>query len=119
MTTNQEDEIAFANGIHICYETFGQKSQPSLLLIIGGCCQGIMWPREFCELLAQNFFVIRYDHRDTGYSSCFDFKTGPYTILDLAKDAIGLLDALDVDKAHLCGLSMGGPIAELMAAHYP
>ena len=117
---NNENQITSANGIKIWYETFGQKKHEALLLIMGGCCQGIMWPTEFCErLAAEKFFVIRYDHRDTGYSTCFDFQENPYTLLDLAKDAIGLLDALEVRKAHLAGLSMGGPIAELMAACYP
>jgi 10-carbomethoxy-13-deoxycarminomycin esterase len=112
-------EVIKANGIDIWYETFGKRNNPALLLIMGGCCQGIMWPTEFCKRLAEKFYVVRYDHRDTGHSSCFDFKTHPYNLLDLAKDAIGLLDAIQVKKAHLCGLSMGGPIAELMAIHYP
>ncbi len=116
----EEGRIATANEINIWYETFGQKNHPPLLLIMGGCCQGIMWPTEFCErLAAEKFYVIRYDHRDTGYSTCFDFKTNPYNIFDLAKDALGLLDALKVQKAHICGLSMGGPIAELMAVYHP
>jgi pimeloyl-ACP methyl ester carboxylesterase len=116
----EEKQIVKANGINIWYETFGQKNHPALLLVMGGCCQGIMWPTEFCELLAsEKFYVIRYDHRDTGYSTCFDFKTNPYNLLDLTKDALGLLDALKVEKAHICGLSMGGPIAELMAVYHP
>jgi pimeloyl-ACP methyl ester carboxylesterase len=115
-----EGQIASANGIEIWYETFGQKDHPPLLLIMGGCCQGIMWPSEFCERLAEEgFYVIRYDHRDTGYSTCFDSDKNPYNLMDLMKDALGLLDALKVKKAHLCGLSMGGPIAELLAVHYP
>ncbi len=115
-----DEQIVNANGISIWCETFGQKDNPPLLLIMGGCCQGIMWPTEFCaELSKEGFYVIRYDHRDTGYSTCFDFEKSPYNLLDLTKDAVGLLDALQVEKAHLCGLSMGGPIAELMAAYYP
>lgn len=122
MKTNQDNlgQMASANGIKIWYETFGQKENPPYLLIMGGCCQGIMWPAEFCErLAAEKFFVIRYDHRDTGYSTCFDYQKNPYTLLDMAKDALGLLDALKIQKTHIAGLSMGGPIAELMAFHYP
>lgn len=112
--------IAKANGIDIWYETFGEQEQPPLLLIMGGCCQGILWPSEFCEKLAeQGFYVVRYDHRDTGFSTCFDFEENPYDLLDMAKDAIGLLDALEIKKVHLLGLSMGGPISELMAVDYP
>lgn len=116
----KEDQIVTANGINIWHETFGQKNHSPLLLIMGGCCQGILWPTEFCErLAAEKFYVIRYDHRDTGFSTCFDFTTHPYNILDLTRDALGLLDALKVQKAHICGLSMGGPIAELLAIYYP
>lgn len=115
-----EGKMAKANGIDIWYETFGKKDDPALLLIMGGFCQGIMWPTEFCEKLArEGFYVIRYDHRDTGLSTCFDFKKQPYNLLDMAKDGIGLLDALRIEKADLVGLSMGGPIAELMSVHFP
>lgn len=113
-------EIAKANGIEIWYEAFGQKENPALLLIMGAGCQGILWPTEFCERLAsEGFYVVRYDHRDAGLSTCFDFEKDPYDLLDMSKDAIGLLDFLDVEKAHLLGLSMGGPIAELLSVHFP
>lgn len=79
-------------------------------MVMGGCCQGILWPTEFCQKLAdEGFYVIRYDHRDAGFSTCFDFETDPYDLIDMAKDAIGLLDYLEVEKTHLFGLSMGGP----------
>lgn len=121
MPISKEDgQLVKANGIDIWCETFGHKNNPPLLLIMGGCCQGILWPIEFCErLAAERFYVIRYDHRDTGYSTCVDFETHPYNIFDMTKDAIGLLDALNIRKAHLCGLSIGGPIAELMSVYYP
>jgi pimeloyl-ACP methyl ester carboxylesterase len=115
-----EEGIAEANGIEIWYETFGSKEDPALLLIMGGCCQGIMWPTELCQQFAdEGFYVIRYDHRDSGYSTCFDFEKNPYDLSDMAVDAIGLLDYLEIEQAHLCGLSMGGPIAELMSVIYP
>lgn len=112
--------LAPANGIEIWYETFGEKENPAYLLIMGGLCQGILWPTEFCQKLAgQGFYVIRYDHRDTGLSTCFDYDKNPYDLLDMAKDGIGLLDHLKIEKAHLCGLSMGGLVAELIAVHDP
>lgn len=117
---NSTQQIAKANNINVWYEAFGQKKDPALLLIMGGFSQGILWPTEFCEQLAKKgFYVIRYDHRDTGLSSCFDFIKKPYNLLDMAKDAIGLLDHLNIEKAHICGLSMGGPIGELMSVHFP
>lgn len=112
--------ITKANHIDIWYETFGDKSHPAALLIMGGLSQGILWPIPFCQQLAsEGFYVIRYDHRDTGYSGCFDYSKNPYTLLDMAHDAAGLLEALQVTKAHLFALSMGGPIAELISVHYP
>lgn len=114
------DSMVKANGIDIHYETFGDNKNPTLLLIMGGCCPGLMWPQDLCEKFAQNgFYVIRYDHRDTGDSTCIDFEKNPYDLLDMAKDAKGLLDVLNISKAHLFGMSMGGPIAELLSVHYP
>ncbi len=109
-----------ANNIDIWFETFGNKEDPVLLLIMGACSQGILWPSELCQKLASvGFYVIRYDHRDTGLSTHFDFEKNPYDLMDMSKDAIGLLDSLKIKKAHLMGLSMGGPIAELIAVHFP
>ena len=118
---HSESNIAHANGIDIWYETFGTPTDPAYLLITGGGgCQGILWPTYFCERLAkEGFYVIRYDNRDSGFSTCFDFNTNPYTLSDIAKDAIGLLDFLRIEKAHVFGLSMGGLVAKIMAAHYP
>ena len=115
-----QGQIAQANGIELWYETFGKKENPALLLIMGGCCQGVIWHKAFCERLAdEGFYVIRYDHRDSGLSSCFDFDKDPYDLMDVTKDAVGVLDAAGVEKAHLFGVSMGGFISELMAAYYP
>lgn len=106
--------------ISLWYETFGEKKNPPLLLIAGGLCQGILWPDEFCEALAKKgLYVIRYDHRDSGLSTCVDFTKAPYSLYDMAEDATQLLDYLKIEKAHACGISMGGVIAELMSAHFP
>jgi len=113
-------QIAKVNDIEIWYETFGEKKDPAVMLIMGALGQGILWPTEFCEHLARSgYYVIRYDHRDTGLSSCFDFEKNPYDLLDMAKDAAGLLEHLSVFNAHLCGLSMGGPVAQLVSVHFP
>ena len=127
-----------ANGIEIEYETFGNKSDPALLLIMGLGAQLTLWPESLCQGLAsQGFHVVRYDNRDVGLSTDFD-KWGvpdimgafmklmkgekvatPYLLDDLAKDAIGLLDALGIDRAHMVGASMGGMIAQIVAARFP
>ena len=125
---------ANANGIQIEYETFGAPSNPALLLIIGLGGQLIHWHEDFCRSIAdQGYYVIRFDNRDTGLSTKFDEAgvpditetlnsllsgegvTPPYTIEDMSNDAVGLLDALDIQKAHICGMSMGGMIAQTIA----
>lgn len=108
------------NSMDVWYESFGKREDPCLLLIMGGGCQGILWPDLFCERLASlGFFVVRYDNRDVGLSSYFDFKKTPYNLLDMAHDAIDFLEAMRIPKAHVLGTSMGGAIAQLMAAYFP
>lgn len=129
---------AETNGIQIEYDTFGDKSSPALLLIIGLGGQMIHWDEEFCESLAgRGYFVIRFDNRDTGLSTKFDEAGLPdmmeiisarmagkavdptYTFEDMAKDTAGLLDSLGIEKAHICGMSMGGMIAQALALSHP
>ncbi len=127
-----------ANGIAIEYEELGDPSDPAILLIMGLGAQLIYWPDAFCEQLAAGGFrVVRFDNRDVGLSTKFDHAGMPdlavaaadamrgrpvhasYTLFDLAADAIGVLDALDIADAHITGLSMGGMIAQIIAATYP
>jgi len=127
-----------ANGIQIEYDTFGDRSSPPLLLIMGLGAQMILWDEEFCDQLAsQGLYVIRFDNRDIGLSTKFDEAgvpnvmemiaaaqrgeevKAPYTVDDMADDAVGLLDSLDIDKAHICGASMGGMIAQTVASRHP
>jgi pimeloyl-ACP methyl ester carboxylesterase len=123
-----------ANGIQIEYETSGDPNSPPLLLIIGFGAQLIFWDDELCEQLAQrDHYVIRFDNRDVGLSSKLE-EAGmpdigalmrgeaiqpPYRIEDMAGDAVGLLDALGIEKAHICGMSMGGMIAQAVAINHP
>ncbi len=128
---------ASTNHITIEYETFGDASDPTILLIMGLGMQLIAWPEPFCrDLAASGFHVIRYDNRDTGFSTKFDnAKTPgvaslllrsvlrlpvrvPYTLRDMADDAAGLLDALHIDAAHVVGASMGGMIAQNFAVQH-
>ncbi len=118
--TTGRTHFAQANDVSIWYETFGKKENPAVLLIMGGCCQGVLWPKIFCEKLAnEGFHVIRYDHRDSGLSTCFDFEKQPYDPLDMAQDAVSVLDAAGVKKARIFGVSLGAFIAELMAGYFP
>ncbi len=101
-------------------ETFGDKAHPAVILIMGSGGQGVLWPQLFCEELAnKGYFVMRYDHRDTGLSASLDYEKTPYNLLDMATDIIGLMDAYDLKGAHLVGASMGGAVALLAGAHFP
>lgn len=127
-----------ANGISLEYETHGDPANPPLLLIMGLAAQLTLWPIELVEaLVARGYYVIRYDNRDIGLSQKFgehgvpNFKRValmrlfglrariPYRLTDMAADAVGLLDALGIAKAHVVGASMGGMIAQLVAVDFP
>ena len=127
---------ALANGIEIEYDTFGSRSSPALLLIMGLGGQMIYWDEDLCDMLAaRGHFVIRFDNRDVGLSTHFtsatvpdmakarevrrDSEGIPYTLEDMAEDAFGLLDELGIEKAHVFGTSMGGMIAQIMAIRRP
>jgi pimeloyl-ACP methyl ester carboxylesterase len=124
---------AAANGIHLEYETFGDPSGRPLLLIGGLGDQLIHWDEGLCKSLAEKgHYTIRFDNRDTGLSTKFDDagvpnprmvmrgeKKSPYGIADMADDAVGLLDVLGITKAHICGASMGGMIAQTIAIRHP
>jgi pimeloyl-ACP methyl ester carboxylesterase len=121
--------------IEICYEIFGEENNaPPIVLISGAGLQMLGWPDEFCKLLAEyGNRVIRFDNRDTGESSILDHlstpgpwrfalmhKLGlkissPYSLEDMVTDLIHLLDGLDIEKAHLVGISLGGMIAQVAA----
>ena len=128
---------AKANGIEIEYDCFGNAEAQTVLLISGLGTQMIRWSETFCQLLAnQGYRVIRFDNRDAGLSTHFDNALTPdfaaiadavsrgeaphvpYTLFDMAKDAVGLLDALNIRKAHVVGRSMGGMIAQLLASEH-
>ena len=126
------------NGISLEYESFGAANDPAIVLIMGLGAQLTRWTVPFCEkLVRRGYRVIRFDNRDVGRSTHLTDlpapnltqvlgarMTGlplklPYTLDDMAADTVGLLDALHIDKAHIVGASMGGMIAQLVAADYP
>ncbi|MFC9894935.1 alpha/beta fold hydrolase [Nocardia sp. NPDC127579] len=121
-------------GIEIAYERLGDPDRPPLLLLMGAGGQLIDWPDGFCDLLvADGWQVIRFDSRDSGRSTHFhdapapdimaaiggDVSSAAYTLSDMAADAVGLLDSLGIEDAHLVGASLGGMIAQTIAIEYP
>ena len=135
---HQPPQIARANGIEICYEIFGDADAEPMLLIMGLGAQMIHWDDEFCrQLAARGFRVIRFDNRDIGQSTKLTGGkradavellklrflkipvAAPYKLRDMAEDAIGLMDVLGIETAHLVGASMGGMIAQEIAISFP
>jgi pimeloyl-ACP methyl ester carboxylesterase len=129
---------ALRGGIELEYETFGSPDDPALLLIMGFTAQLISWDDGLCaRLAAGGHYVIRYDNRDCGLSTCLDgtevnlmavinaavsgepLPPVPYTLSDMAGDAVGLLDHLRIPRAHVMGASMGGMIAQTLAIEHP
>ena len=132
------ERFAKVGELEICYQTFGRPSDPPLLLIAGLGAQMILWEDDFCAALAERgLWVVRYDNRDVGKSSQIDWKpptdagaavaerkrgdriAAPYLLKDMAADAVGLMDALGIARAHVVGASMGGMIAQEVAIHWP
>src|SRR5580765_5501765 len=123
------EQFAEVGSITLCYETFGDPSDPALLLVMGLGTQMVAWHDEFCQGLAdRGFFVIRYDNRDCGRSTSMKGpvpgfvelltrkpKKLAYSLPDMANDAVGLLDHLGIERAHVVGASMGGMIGQHLA----
>jgi pimeloyl-ACP methyl ester carboxylesterase len=118
----------------LCYETFGSPDGEPLLLVMGLSTQMLLWDDQFCEMLAERgFHVVRFDNRDVGRSTIMrdapvpkqwqlvvrDPRAAAYSLDEMAGDAVGLLDHLGIEAAHIVGASMGGMIAQLMAIDYP
>jgi len=110
--------IKVANHIKLWVETYGNTTDEACLFISGAGANSSFWSERLCNRLVNDgFFVIKYDHRDFGYSSKIDFEEHPYDLMQLAKDALSIMDSLDVEKAHVVGHSMGGFIVQLLAIH--
>lgn len=138
MSPEPKSALLAANGITLAYDSFGDEAAEAILLIAGFGTQMIRWTNPFCrELETRGYCVLRFDNRDTGRSTHFtehgamDFATFAaaltdgrrpevaYTLDDMASDALGLLDALSIRRAHIVGRSMGGMIAQIMASEHP
>jgi pimeloyl-ACP methyl ester carboxylesterase len=126
------EQVARVGELELAYETFGDPGDPAVLLIMGLGAQMIFWPEELCEALAQTGrFVIRFDNRDAGRSTILDLSPpnflhvaageaeAPYLLQHMADDAVGLLDHLAIERAHVVGASMGGMVAQRVAIDHP
>ncbi len=128
------------DSIELCFETFGDAANETVLLVMGYTAQMNAWPQEMIDdLVARSFHVVIFDNRDVGLSAKFEGappdvmtlmargaagetiapEEVPYTLSDMAADAIGLLDHLGIDRAHVAGASMGGMIVQVLAIEHP
>lgn len=129
-----EEQFARVGELELCYQTFGASDAPALLLVMGLGTQMVMWDDEFCQTLAdRGLRAIRFDNRDIGRSTVLrdrgtptlrqlalrDRRGAAYSLDDMAADAVGLLDQLGIESAHVVGASMGGMIAQLIAINHP
>ncbi len=111
--------VEIENNLNLWTETYGDFSNEACLFISGAGANSSFWSERLCEQLVQNgFFVIKYDHRDFGYSSKIEFDKNPFDVMALADDAISILNFLEIEKAHVVGHSMGGFIVQMLAIHY-
>ncbi len=129
--------IIRANDMELFYDEFGEKSAPVIVLIMGLGTQMIAWPEPFCKMLAERGFrILRFDNRDIGLSTKLDALEpadkaaafgrammglpveAPYSLDDMADDTVALMDALNIAEAHIVGASMGGMIAQIVAARH-
>jgi pimeloyl-ACP methyl ester carboxylesterase len=141
VTMSPERHATSPDGLQICYQTFGDRSGRPLLLVMGLGGPMTWWPEELCRRFAvEGYFVVRYDNRDTGRSDRFHERhtdarrvrkhdlvraflgrraAAPYSLSDMARDGLAVLDDLGLEQAHVCGVSMGGMIAQTMAVEHP
>lgn len=106
--------------VSLAAESFGQPSDPPIILVMGATASMLWWPIEFCErIAAEGRFVIRFDHRDTGRSTKVPLGSAQYTIEDMADDVLSVLDGFSVEAAHFVGMSLGGLITQLIALRNP
>ena len=115
-----ETTFVQSSGLRLWTERFGDPVDPAVLLIMGTAAQGIGWPDELVTALVEGGRqVVRFDHRDTGRSDCVDFAARPYTLADMATDAVAVLDGHAIGAAHIVGASLGGAIGQWLAVHRP
>jgi pimeloyl-ACP methyl ester carboxylesterase len=114
------EKLVEINDVELCLETFGDPANPAILLIDGAAASMLWWETELCERIARGGrYVIRYDNRDTGRSTSYPPGRPGYAYTDLAGDALGILDALTLERAHIVCRSMSGGIGLLIGVDHP
>ena len=117
---NAHERFVPSGPLRIWTERIGDPGLPAVLMIMGSAAQGISCPDALVgRLVERGVQVIRFDHRDTGRSSVVDFDTHPYSMVDLARDCLAVLDGHGLESAHVAGASMGGMLAQWLAVHAP
>lgn len=112
-------KLTHTGELELWTEGLGDPTHAPLLLVMGANASGMAWPDELLAMLVSGGrFVIRYDHRDTGRSTCRDFRQHPYAVTDLANDAVAVLDGYGLERAHVVGLSMGGSVGQILAIEH-
>ncbi|MFD0590456.1 alpha/beta fold hydrolase [Paenibacillus sp. GCM10027627] len=115
-----QQKIIHTNGIELYTEHFGNPSNPAILLIMGAQASLVWWEEAFCNYLAdEGRFVIRYDNRDVGRSTFYEPGKPDYTFEHMADDAIEILNAYGIQRAHFVGMSMGGMLTQMIALRHP
>lgn len=118
--TIMTEELRPIGSVELCVESFGSEGNPCVLLMMGAMASMVWWDEAFCrQLAARGHFVIRYDQRDVGRSTCNPPGELTYGVDDLVKDALGVLDSFDINRAHLVGMSLGGMLAQVAALRHP
>ena len=120
MATHHAERMIEGNGIEICSDSFGGPNDPCILLVMGAGASMLRWENDFCSQLADGGrFVIRFDNRDTGRTTCCPPGEPNYTLADMAADGVAVLDAYGVERAHIAGESMGGMITQTIGLNHP
>lgn len=114
------EQLLPINGVELCVETFGDRAAPAIVLVAGAAASMLWWEGDLCEqLAARGRFVVRYDQRDTGRSTCCPPGRPAYSLTDLALDVLGIQDALGIEQAHVVCQSMSGGIGLVLGVDHP
>ncbi|MDG4862474.1 alpha/beta fold hydrolase [Streptomyces sp. T-3] len=114
------EQLLDINGVELCAEAFGDPAAPAIILVAGSSASMLWWDAGLCEqIAAQGRFVVRYDHRDTGRSTCYPVGQPAYSYTDLTLDVLGILDALGIERAHVVCQSMFGGSGLILGVDHP